>query len=62
MPQCAHAVWIELDLILPQRSAEPFDAGHAGHGEDAIAQIEFREIAQHHRIGVAFDDDTRRLR
>ena len=56
MPQCAHAVRIELHLVLPQHAAEPLDARHAWHRQNAIAQIEFRDVAELHRIDVAFDE------
>ena len=45
-----HALRIELHLELAQVSAEAFDRRHAGHGEQPVAHVELREIAQRHQV------------
>ena len=48
-----HAVGIELHLELAQVAAEPLDRGDAGHGEQPVADLELREVAQRHQVGGA---------
>ncbi len=45
-----HACGIDLNLKLTQVSAQPLHRGDAGHGEEAVLDLELREIAERHEI------------
>ena len=48
-----HPFRIELHLELTEVSAQPLDGRHARHGEQAVLDVELRQIPQRHQIGAA---------
>ena len=48
-----HARRVELNLELTQVAAEPLDGGDAGHGEQAVLELELGEVAQRHQVDGA---------
>ena len=61
---CRHALGIDLHLELAQISAEPFNRGDAGNRQQAVLDVELREVAQRHQIsgaGIRFERELKDL-